>query len=47
MDFRSGENLEDVIDDEERVYGDGVDIAARILGFAEPGGICISGSGFD
>lgn len=47
MEFRIGLNIGNVIEDEERVYGDGVDIAARIEGLADPGGICISGSAFD
>jgi adenylate cyclase len=47
MEFRVGVNLGDVIEDEDRVYGDGVNIAARIEGLAEGGGICISGTAFD
>jgi len=47
MEFRIGVNLGDVIEEEERIYGDGVNIAARIEGLAEAGGICISGTAFD
>jgi TolB-like protein/class 3 adenylate cyclase/Flp pilus assembly protein TadD len=47
MDFRIGVNLGDVVEEAERIYGDGVNIAARIEGLAEPGGICISGTAFD
>ena len=47
MQFRIGINLGDVIQEEERIYGDGVNIAARLEGLAEPGGICISKTTFD
>ena len=47
MEFRIGINLGDVIEEGERIYGDGVNIAARIEGLAEGGGISISGTAFD
>jgi adenylate cyclase len=47
MQFRFGINLGDVIVEGERLYGDGVNIAARLEGIAEPGGICISGTVYD
>src|SRR5512136_1865545 len=47
MVFRIGVNLGDVIEEEGRIYGDGVNIAARMEGLADGGGICISGSAFD
>jgi TolB-like protein/class 3 adenylate cyclase/Tfp pilus assembly protein PilF len=43
MVFRIGVNVGDVIDEGERLYGDGVNVAARLQAIAEPGGICISG----
>ena len=47
MAFRIGVNLGDVVDEDGRIYGDGVNIAARIEGLAEPGGICISRMAYD
>ncbi len=42
MEFRIGVHIGDVTVDGDRIYGDGVNIAARLQGLAEPGGICIS-----
>ncbi len=47
MVFRMGINLGDVIEEDGRVYGDGVNVAARLEGLAEPGGISISGTAYD
>ena len=47
MEFRIGINLGDVIEDGARIYGDGINIAARVEGLADGGGICVSGSVFD
>jgi adenylate cyclase len=43
LDFRMGVNLGDILDDGEDIHGEGVNIAARLEGLADPGGICISG----
>jgi adenylate cyclase len=45
--FRIGINLGDVIQEDNRIYGDGVNIAARLEGLAEAGGICISRTAYD
>ena len=42
LDFRMGVNLGDVIVEGDDIYGDGVNVAARLEGLAEPGGICVS-----
>jgi adenylate cyclase len=47
MEFRIGINLGDVIEEEDRIYGDGVNIAARVENLAEGGGICISGTVYE
>src|SRR5262245_48167599 len=47
MQFRLGINIGDVIHDDARLYGDGVNVAARLEAAAEPGGICISGAVYD
>jgi len=47
MQFRIGVNLGDVIEEEGRIYGEGVNIAARMESLAEAGGICISGRTYD
>jgi TolB-like protein len=47
MQFRIGINLGDVVCDEARIYGDGINVAARLESIAEPGSICISGKVYD
>ena len=47
MAFRIGINVGDVVVEGERLYGDGVNIAARLEGLAEGGGICVSGTVYD
>jgi len=47
MEFRIGLNLGDVVREGDRIYGDGLNIAARMEGLAESGGICISGTVYD
>jgi len=43
LDFRVGVNLGDVIVEGDDIYGDGVNVAARLQELAEPGGLCVSG----
>ncbi len=43
IEFRVGINLGDVVIDGDDIHGDGVNVAARLEGIAEPGGICVSG----
>jgi adenylate cyclase len=47
MEFRIGINMGDVVVQEERIYGDDVNIAARIQALADPGGICVSDSVYE
>jgi adenylate cyclase len=47
MRFRIGINLGDVIHDETRIYGDGINIAARLEALAEPGGVLVSNTVYD
>jgi adenylate cyclase len=47
MQFRVGINIGDVVYDGARIYGDGINVAARLEGIAEAGGICISGKVYE
>jgi len=47
LQFRIGVNIGDVVQDGDRIYGSGVNVAARIEGIADPIGICISRNAYD
>jgi len=47
VEFRMGVNLGDIMSDDEDIYGDGVNIAARIEALADPGGVFVSGSVYE
>ena len=47
LEFRIGVNIGDVIQDGDRIYGNGVNVAARIEGLADAGGVCISRNAYD
>ncbi len=47
MEFRIGVNLGDVVEEEGKIFGDGVNIAARLESLSEAGGVCISGKAYD
>jgi adenylate cyclase len=47
MQFRLGINIGDVVHDGVRIYGDGINVAARLESIAEAGGICISGKVYE
>ena len=47
MNFRIGINVGDVMVEDDNLFGDGINVAARLEGLAEPGGICISGSAYE
>jgi adenylate cyclase len=47
LEFRIGVNIGDVVQDGDSLYGEGVNIAARIEGLADPGGVCISRGAYD
>ena len=47
LELRVGINVGDIIIEGEDIYGDGVNVAARLEGLAEPGGVCISGTVHD
>ncbi len=47
MEFRIGVNLGDVVEEGEKIFGDGVNIGARLESISQAGGVCISGSAYD
>jgi len=47
LEFRIGVNVGDVVQDENSIYGSGVNVAARIEGLADSGGVCISRNAYD
>ncbi len=47
LEFRIGVNLGEVMKDRDDIYGDGVNVSARIQELAQPGGVCISGTVFE
>ena len=47
MEFRIGINLGDVVEEEDKIFGDGVNIAARVQSLADGGGLCISGTVYE
>jgi TolB-like protein/class 3 adenylate cyclase len=47
LQYRIGINIGDIIIDADDIFGDGVNVAARLEGIAEPGGICISSSAYE
>jgi adenylate cyclase len=47
LEFRVGVNLGEIIHDRDDIYGDGVNVSARIQELAQPGGVCISGTVFE
>ena len=47
IELRIGINFDEIIFDEDDVFGDGVNVAARLEGIAEPGGVCVSARGWE